>query len=113
MGVDAVLQRDDRGVGADQRLDFFARAFDIPKLDAKQHDIDSADLGGIAGGLRRHQMGVAAWALDFQSLALHGRKVRAARDKGDIGACLGQRRAESATDPAGADDRNAHGFLPN
>ena len=39
-----------------------AGAFDVPQLDAKQHDIDLADLGGIVGGLRRHQMGVAAAA---------------------------------------------------
>jgi hypothetical protein len=34
-GVDAVLQRDDSRIGADQRLDDFARAFDVPQLDAK------------------------------------------------------------------------------
>jgi len=33
-GVDAVLQRDDRGVGTDQRPDPEARAFDVPQLDA-------------------------------------------------------------------------------
>ena len=93
-GVDAVLQRDDGGVGADQRLDGLARAFDVPQLDAEQHDIDHADLGGIIGRLRRHQMGVAARALNFQAIALHGRQMRAARNEGDVGARLGQRRAE-------------------
>jgi hypothetical protein len=38
--------------------------------------------------------------------------MRAARDEGDIGARLRQRRAESPTDPAGADNRNTHEFSP-
>src|SRR6266567_3114609 len=62
-GVDAVLQRDDRGVGTDQRPDPEARAFDVPQLDAKQHDVDFADFSGIVGGPGRHQMGLAAAAL--------------------------------------------------
>ena len=69
-------------------------------------------VGGIVGGLRRHQMGVAAGAADFQARALHGGEMGAARDEGDIGARFRQRRAESATDPAGADNRNTHEFSP-
>ena len=42
-GVDAVLQRNDAGAGADQRFDLLARAFDVPQLDAEQHDIDRPD----------------------------------------------------------------------
>ena len=60
MGIDAVLQRDHGGAGADQRFYPLARAFDVPQLDAEQHDIDLADLGRIVGRLGRHQMGVAA-----------------------------------------------------
>ena len=88
-----------------------ARAFDVPQLDAEQHDIDRADLGGIVGRLRRHQMGVAARALNFQAIALHGGEMRAARDEGDVGARLGQRRAKPASDAAGADNRNTHGVF--
>ena len=107
-GIDAVLQRDDSGGGADQRLDGLARAFDVPKLDAEQHDIDHADFGGIVGRLSRHQMGVAARALNFQSVALHGREMRAPRDERNVSAGLGQRRAETTPDAAGADNRNTH-----
>jgi hypothetical protein len=53
-------------------------------------------------------MGLAAAARDLQSLALHGGKMSASRDESDIGAGLGQRRAESASDAPGADNRNTH-----
>jgi hypothetical protein len=36
----------------------------------------------------------------------------AARDECDIGARLGERRAESTPDAPGADNRNAHGIPP-
>jgi hypothetical protein len=55
-------------------------------------------------------MGLAAAAADFQSLALHGGKMGAARDESDIGTRFGQRRAEPASDAAGADNRNTHGI---
>jgi hypothetical protein len=57
-------------------------------------------------------MGVAARALDFQANALHGGQMGAAREEGDIGPRLGQRRAKSPTDAAGADNRNTHGCSP-
>ena len=69
-------------------------------------------LGGIVGRLRRHQMGIAARAVHSQALALHRGEMRAARDEGDVGACLRQCRAKSASDAAGADHRNPHQFLP-
>ena len=65
-------------------------------------------LRGIVGCLRRHQMGVAAAAFDLQARALHGGEMRAARDEGDIGAGLRQRRTKAPSDPAGADNRNPH-----
>ena len=37
--------------------------------------------------------------------------MRAAREEGDIGSGLRQRRAESTADAAGADYRDPHGFL--
>ena len=37
--------------------------------------------------------------------------MRAARDEGDVGARLGQRRTKSAPDAAGADNRNTHGIF--
>ena len=42
-GIDAVLQGNDGGVRPDHRLDRFARALDVPQLDAEQHDIDRPD----------------------------------------------------------------------
>jgi hypothetical protein len=58
-------------------------------------------------------MALAAAALDLQSRTLHGRKMSATRDEGDIGARLGQGHAESAADSAGADNRDTHGYSPD
>jgi hypothetical protein len=55
-------------------------------------------------------MGLAAAALNFQSLALHGGKMGAAGDEDDIGAGLGQRSTKSASNATGADNRNTHGI---
>ena len=68
---------------------------------------------GIVGRLGRHEVRVAARALDLQSLALHRREMRAAGDEGDIGARLGQRGAEAAADAARSDYRDPHATLPN
>ena len=57
-------------------------------------------------------MALAAAALNSQALALHGGQVRAARDEGDVGAGFCQRHAKSASDSAGADNCNTHGFSP-
>ena len=70
-----------------------------------------ADRGGIVGGAGRHQMDVAAAALDLQAGALHGGEMGAARDEGDVGARLRQRRAKSAANSAGADNRDTHQIL--
>jgi hypothetical protein len=43
-------------------------------------------------------------------MVLHGGKMGAARDEGDIGTRLGQRHAETTSDAAGADNRNTHGI---
>jgi hypothetical protein len=54
-------------------------------------------------------MGVAARALNFQSVALHGGEMRAPRNERDVGAGLRQRRTEATSDAAGADNCNPHG----
>src|SRR5262249_305095 len=110
-GVDAVLQRDDRSVGADQRLDMRARALAVPQLYREQPEIDLADVGGIVGRLRWLQMGLAAAALDLEAGALHGGEMRAARDEGDIRAGLRQCCSKTAPDAAGADHCNPHQLL--
>jgi hypothetical protein len=58
-------------------------------------------------------MGLAAAALNFQSLAPHGGKMGAACDEDDVGTGLGQRGAESASNAPGADNRNTHGISPH
>src|SRR5947209_11160592 len=57
-------------------------------------------------------MNVAAGALNFQPFALHGGKMSAACDEGDVGAGLGQRRTETASDATRADNRDTHEIFP-
>ena len=47
MRVDAVLLRDNRGLGPDDRPDRLAGGLDIPQLDTEDHVIDDADVGRI------------------------------------------------------------------
>jgi len=85
--------------------------------DAAQYgDVGSDTLGNLAraiGGLRRHQMDVAAGAQNLQASAFHGGQMRAARDEGDVGTGFRERRAETASDAAGADNRDPHGATPS
>jgi hypothetical protein len=55
-------------------------------------------------------MDVAAVAPNLQPLGFHGGQMGAARDEADVGSRLGQRRTESASDAACADNRNTHGI---
>jgi hypothetical protein len=57
-------------------------------------------------------MRVAARAFDLEAGAFHGCQMRAARDEGDVGARLRQRRTESAPDATSADHCNLHPILP-
>ena len=97
----------------DQRLDVLARALDVPQLDAEQHEVDRPDGLRIVGRLGRHEMRLAAAALDLEAVALHGREMRAAGDEGHVRAGLCQGRAEAAADAAGPHHRYTHMTLPS
>ncbi len=83
-------------------------ALDVPQLHAEQHIVDRTDLGRILRGLRRLQVRIAARTVDPQPVLLHGGEMGAARDEGDVGAGMRQRRPISASDAAGADNRDPH-----
>jgi hypothetical protein len=55
-------------------------------------------------------MDITAVAPNLQPLGFHGGKMGAACDEGDVGTGLCQRRTESASNAAGADNRNTHGI---
>ena len=108
MRVDAVLLRDNRGLGPDDRPDRLAGGLDIPQLDTEDHVIDDADVGRIVSRVRTADNYLAAVALDLEAVRLHRREMRAARDKDDVDSGVGERSAVDAADPAGADHRDAH-----
>ena len=81
MRVDAVLLRDNRGLGPDDRPDRLAGGLDIPQLDTEDHVIDDADVGRIVSRVRTADNYLAAVALDLEAVRLHRREMRAARDK--------------------------------
>ncbi len=66
--VDAVLQGDDAGVGADQRPRLLGGLFGVPQFDREQHDIDRADAFRVVGDVRLGQMQVAVHALDLEAV---------------------------------------------
>ena len=84
VAVDAVLQGDDAGVRADQRLRQLGGGLGVPQLDREQHDVDRADLLRIVGGVDLRQMQVAVHALDLQAVLAQRVEMGAARDEGDV-----------------------------
>ncbi len=106
--VDAILQRDDGGVGPDDWPDHLAGAFDIPEFDCEQHIIDVADAGDLVGSLGRPDLDFAAVAFDAQAVFAHRRDMRATGDKDDIRPRLGERGAVNRADAAGADNCDPH-----
>ena len=63
--VDAVLQRDHTGVGADQRARLLARRLGIPQLDGEQHHVDRSDLLRVIGDVDVLEMQVALSVLSI------------------------------------------------
>jgi hypothetical protein len=55
-------------------------------------------------------MDVAAGAQNLQASAFHGGEMRPARDEDHVGAGLCQRCTKSASDAAGTNNCNTHGF---
>ena len=108
----AVLERDDRGAGADQRLDLPRRLLGVPQLDRDDDEIDRPDRLGIVAGLDLRQPDVAERALDRKPALAHRRQMRAAGEEGDVAAAGGKARAEIAADRSGPHDGDAHVELP-
>ena len=110
--VDAVLQGDDAGVGADQRPRQFGGLFGVPQLDREQHDVDRADVFGIVGDVRLRQVQVAVHALDLEAVLLDGFEMGAARDEEHIVAGRRHAGAEITADRARRHCRYSHARTP-
>jgi hypothetical protein len=75
--VDAILQRNNRGLRPDDWADLAAGGLNVPQFDAQQDVINDADAGDIVGGLGRPDMRLASIALDTQPA--NRREMRAAK----------------------------------
>ncbi len=109
--VDAILQRDDRRLRADNWADLFSGGLDVPQLDAEEDVINVADAADIVSGLGRPDMGLAAIALDLETVLANCCEMGAARNEDHIRPGPGERGAIGPTDAAGADHGDAHPFL--
>ncbi len=112
IAVDAVLQGDDAGAGAEQRPRLLGRLLGVPQLDREQHDIDRPDRGRIVGDIDLGQMQVAVHALEREAVLGDCRAMGAARDEEHIVAGRLHARAVIAADRARRHDRNSHRSAP-
>ena len=76
-------------------------------FDQSEDDIGGADRSEVAGDVRA-DFKVAISARHAQSARLHGLQMRTACEQHDIGARLGEFRADIATDRPGPCDNNPH-----
>ena len=111
-GIDAVLQWNHRRCWTDQRAYRRAGGFDIPKLDAEQHEINCSDGCRIVGRLCRGNEGFATAALDAQAVCAHGPQMGTTSYKCNVGTSFRQGATKRATDPAGTNNCNAHRSNP-
>ena len=70
--VDAILDRDNGGIRADQRLDECAGGLQVPELGCEDHIVHRADFRRIIGRLGRVQQEVAAHTVDLQAFLADG-----------------------------------------
>ena len=109
-GFNPVLQRDDDGVGADQRAKPAGRDVDVVQLDGEEHDIHRPDRVDVIGRAKGGQPQVAVGTGDFQSLASQRRQLRSTRDEGDVFTSRGQPAAKVRADSTRPEDRDLHRF---
>jgi hypothetical protein len=103
---DAVLQREHRGVGADDRLDAPCRALGIPELHRDDDQVRGPECRGIVARANLVHMDVALrLVLDGKPIALHRLEVRAACHERDV---LTRARKPSAEETAHAARAHHH-----
>ena len=107
-GVDAVLERHDRSLRADQRAGRFAGAFEVPLLDRDEHDFRRTDSLRPVGREGRADMQVPGPAIDLEAAAPDRLQMRPARDQPDFVARRRQARPEDPADPARANNGDLH-----
>ena len=100
LGVDPVLERDDRRLGAQQGPAQPACRLGVPQLDAEHDHVDGADLGRIVRRPDRSDGDSVGRAFDGEPALAHGLQVGAAGDEGDFLARRRETRAEVAADAA-------------
>lgn len=110
-GLDAILERDNRGVVGNQRLERAGHSVKVNHLHADHHHVARSDPGNAATYRGVRDENVAHRRMDLKAVTLHGLLVRAARGEMDIVTGRRQFGTKEAADAACADDRDFHGAL--
>lgn len=84
VGVDAVEEGDDQGVGSEQRGDPAPDGGEVRRLDRDDDRVHRADASGVVGGGGRVCGEIAAGRKDAKSALPDGREMGAAGDQGDF-----------------------------
>ena len=106
--VDAVLNREDRCGGTEQRRDHRQGRGVVISLDGHDHDVDRPDLRRVLFRACVNGEVAEVPALDLKPVLTDGREMSAARDERDVVSRPRELRAVVAADRAGAEDRKTH-----
>ena len=105
--VDAVLERDDGRVRAEERPEGRGCGFRVIRFDAEQHDVHWTDVGRVVGRveiLADRPIG----GLDRQAVAAERFEMGAACDQMDLGAAACEARPVVRPDAARPEDGDPH-----
>ncbi len=102
--IHAVLQRQNRCVGADHRRDARQRRRVVVRLDRDNHHVDRTDPARIFFGAGPHREVTEHRAADLEAALPHRRQMRAARDERDVMTGAGELRAVIAADGTRTED---------
>ena len=106
--LDAVLEREDDRLGADDRTQYGGCRGRVVRLDADEHEVGPRSVRGVADGVHGWQVEGALGEPHGEAVAPERFEVLAARHEGHVVAALGEARAEIATDGAGSQDEDPH-----
>src|ERR671910_2584269 len=105
--IDAVLQRHDHRIGADERLACFSGLLDAPELNAEKHHLHRPNLDDLVAGGEAPRPGLVT-TTDRQSVGADGIEMGASGNERDLAPGFGQHGPETRPNGTGSDDRDTH-----